>query len=68
MYVHNCIQGSREGGREREREINLIPCVGGHREESSQLLSMFDSQAVLDVEHSLFPVCVACLRCWWERE
>ena len=40
----------------------LILGVGGHAEESAELLSVLDGQAVVNVEDCLFPVRVACLR------
>jgi len=41
----------------------LIPWVGGNGDQASQLFALLDGETVINVEHSLFPVCVTGFRC-----
>ena len=42
----------------------LVPRVGCDGHEARELFSLFDSEAVINVEHCLLPMCVAGLRSW----
>ena len=53
----------RRAGHRRLRIGYLIPWVGGDGDQASQLFALFDGEAVINVEHSLFPVCVTGFRC-----
>ena len=44
----------------------LVPRVGCDGHEARELFSLFDSEAVINVEHCLLPMCVAGLRSWCE--
>lgn len=45
---------------------DLVSGVGSDTDESCQLLPFFDGETVVDIEHSLLPVCVVGLRSWRE--